>query len=261
MRKAARGETQEQLYQVREGFAISDPDGMPRVYPANALIRADDPLVQTHAALLKPASSSAIEQATAAPGERRDLILPSGQPLSVVTQHRTGHAHSQAVVETEGDDMAPTRGGIPPEDPRSPASPFAPAQPAAGVVADDVPDSQNLAGAPKAADAQVDTQAYTQTATDPSAGAGPIPAGQETQEGETAEDARQVPEGDPTKAQEEGSSDEEPADTGSGETGEYDPADYSVRQVNSYLDSADAQERERVLQAERDGKNRQGIVG
>lgn len=57
---------------------------------------------------------------------------------------------------------------LPPEHPDSPASPFAPAQPAAGVVADDVPPEQNLAGGPKAADAPsaaaepVDSQGKTE---------------------------------------------------------------------------------------------------
>lgn len=41
---------------------------------------------------------------------------------------------------------------LPPEDVNSPASTFAPSQPGLGVVADDVPDSQNVVGAPKAAD-------------------------------------------------------------------------------------------------------------
>ena len=41
---------------------------------------------------------------------------------------------------------------LPPEDINSPASTFAPSQPGMGVVADDVPDSQNLEGKPKAAE-------------------------------------------------------------------------------------------------------------
>lgn len=41
----------------------------------------------------------------------------------------------------------------------------------------------------------------------------------------------------------------------------YNPADYTVEQVNDYLKTADDAERERVLEAERDGKARTGIVG
>lgn len=42
---------------------------------------------------------------------------------------------------------------------------------------------------------------------------------------------------------------------------QYDPSDYTVDQVNDYLADADDAERERVLDAERTGKNRVGIVG
>lgn len=52
------------------------------------------------------------------------------------------------------------------------------------------------------------------------------------------------------------------ADTGSAESaGAYDPGDYTVAQVNEHLDGADEAEKERILQAERDGQNRSGIVG
>lgn len=39
-----------------------------------------------------------------------------------------------------------------------------------------------------------------------------------------------------------------------------DPADYTVDQVNAHLASADDQERERVLAAERDGEARKGVL-
>jgi len=57
-------------------------------------------------------------------------------------------------------------------------------------------------------------------------------------------------------------------DTTGGTTGDTavmqegdDPADFNVGPVNTYLESASDEEKERVLQAERDGKNRSSIVG
>lgn len=43
--------------------------------------------------------------------------------------------------------------------------------------------------------------------------------------------------------------------------GIYDPAAHSVTDVNTYLETADDAERDRVLAAERAGKNRTGITG
>lgn len=40
-----------------------------------------------------------------------------------------------------------------------------------------------------------------------------------------------------------------------------DPGDFNVGPVNTYLETASDEERERVLEAERDGKNRSSIVG
>lgn len=40
----------------------------------------------------------------------------------------------------------------------------------------------------------------------------------------------------------------------------FDPAEYTVEAVNEYLDTADADERVRVLQLEADGEDRKGIV-
>ncbi|NKV28219.1 hypothetical protein GS921_00285 [Rhodococcus hoagii] len=45
-----------------------------------------------------------------------------------------------------------------------------------------------------------------------------------------------------------------------GDGDDFDPADFDVDEVNAYLDGADAAERERVLQAEADGKARKGIL-
>lgn len=154
----------EQLYRAKEGFAVPGPDGIPRMVVNGALIRGDDPLVKTHLGLLEPASNAAIESATAAPGERRNLRLPSGRQ-----------------VTDKGDSM-PHRGSLPPEDVNSPASTFAPAQPAAGVVAPDVPDEQNVAGAPKAGEEQVDVEAYVASTSDPEQGAGPVPVEAQTDE-------------------------------------------------------------------------------
>lgn len=41
----------------------------------------------------------------------------------------------------------------------------------------------------------------------------------------------------------------------------YNPADHTVDEVNAYLADADEAERTRVLDAERDGKARTGILG
>lgn len=41
----------------------------------------------------------------------------------------------------------------------------------------------------------------------------------------------------------------------------YDPANFTVYEVNAYLAEASPEERERVLQAEREGKARKGILG
>lgn len=40
----------------------------------------------------------------------------------------------------------------------------------------------------------------------------------------------------------------------------FDPADYTVDGVNEYLESADAAERQRVLDAEREGSARKGVL-
>jgi hypothetical protein len=132
----------DEIYQVRDSFAVPGADGVPVAYPVGALVGGNDPLARTHKDYLERVQ---LEQATAAPGEVRRLRLPSGQPMSEVTKHRRGHAH------TTGDAINMAH-NLPPEDPRSPASPFAAFQPGAGVVADDVPDEQNQAGGTKAAD-------------------------------------------------------------------------------------------------------------
>lgn len=42
---------------------------------------------------------------------------------------------------------------------------------------------------------------------------------------------------------------------------QYDPSNYDVAEVNKYLAEANDDEKARVLQAERDGKARKGILG
>lgn len=139
-----------------------------------------------------------------------------------------------------------------PSDPNSPASPFAPAQPAAGVVAPDVTDEQNLAGGPKPDEVDAEqARSYVQSGRSVDSG-----------EAETATDT----DGQIATEGQQADSSTAPADsTDSGDSGdsggEFDPSQHTVAQVNSYLDSADDDERERVLQAERDGQGRTGIVG
>jgi hypothetical protein len=125
----------ESAYRVRESFAVYDGAGNPRVLPAGAFIKGDDPLVRTHKALLQPISQH-IEQATAGPGEIRPVTIPAEPRIGTRNTKETDMPHA-----------------LPPEHEDSPASPFAPGQPAAGIVADDVPPEQNPAGKPKAADA------------------------------------------------------------------------------------------------------------
>ncbi|WP_182704177.1 hypothetical protein [Thermomonospora cellulosilytica] len=53
----------------------------------------------------------------------------------------------------------------------------------------------------------------------------------------------------------------EPADPAGGqEPGRYDPADHTVDEVNAYLADVDLAERERIIQAEAEGKARRGII-
>lgn len=137
------------LFRVKEGFGVPGPEGFVVPYPANTLVRGDDPIVESHGHLLEPADNGVVEAATAVPGERRNLRLPSGRTLADVTAHHEGHAHKTTAAATQSGDstVAPFRdSSIGPDDPRHPASTFAPAQPAAGVVAPDVPDEQNLGG-------------------------------------------------------------------------------------------------------------------
>lgn len=153
-----------------------------------------------------------------------------------------------------------------PSDENSPASPFAPAQPAAGVVAPDVADEQNLAGGPKpdgvgAEDAQSYVEGGQQVATGEADTRRDV-SGQIATEGQQAppDTAPDGEEGD--RSGDVGTEAAGGADSGDSSSGEqFDPSQHTVEQVNSYLDTADEQEKERILQAERDGQARRGIVG
>lgn len=60
-----------------------------------------------------------------------------------------------------------------------------------------------------------------------------------------------------TEAEGNGDGEQEPKVMGEGD----DPADFTVDQVNAYLENAEEDEVERVLEAERDGEARKGILG
>lgn len=77
----------ETAYRVRDGFAVYDKNGMPRVLRRGDFVRADDALVKTHLHFLEP-MSQVIEQTTAAPGERRSVDLPSGVTNEEATKAR-----------------------------------------------------------------------------------------------------------------------------------------------------------------------------
>lgn len=68
------------VYRVKEAFSFDDPQGVPHVLRVGALLEENDPKVRGHEQFLEPAEKaaqrtavSAVETATAAPGERRDL--------------------------------------------------------------------------------------------------------------------------------------------------------------------------------------------
>lgn len=65
------------LYVVAESFTL-EVGGTPVAYRKGEIVDPDDPIVRTHRALLEPfryphpvRRAAAVEQATAAPGERR----------------------------------------------------------------------------------------------------------------------------------------------------------------------------------------------
>jgi hypothetical protein len=178
-----------QLFRVREGFAVPGPDGFLRTYPTGALVDGGDPIAASHGHLMEPAANK-VEQATAAPGERRVLgiRLPQRQTVEQVTAHHAGQAHEvgpahvrvptnlsttelrvedgapvadETETETDETPTAIREGGpdvvhaLPPEHPDSPASVHAPLQPGLGVVADDADErGQNSAGGPKSSEAE-----------------------------------------------------------------------------------------------------------
>jgi hypothetical protein len=140
---ASKQQQRSDIFKVRDPFAVAGEDGFPRPYPVGTLVAGDDPIATSHIDYLERVDLHPVEKATAAPGERRTLRLPSGLSVGEATRGRRDAALNQ------GEAMAHN---VPPSDPNSLASPFAPFQPSAGVVADDVPDEQNAAGGVKAAD-------------------------------------------------------------------------------------------------------------
>lgn len=79
----------------------------------------------------------------------------------------------------------------------------------------------------------------------------PRPAGQEGPAGDQRPAGSDAPAGDPRPA-----SEDAPQQRPS-----FHPAGHTVDEVNAYLDGVGAAERERVLTAERDGKDRTSITG
>lgn len=79
------------------------------------------------------------------------------------------------------------------------------------------------------------------------------PAGQEGPAGDQRPAGSDAPAGDPRAAGE---------DTlGAVQQSSFDPAAHTVDEVKAHLDEVDTDERERVLTAERDGKDRTSITG
>lgn len=130
---------------ARTSFSI---DGV-HVIREGAFLPGDDPVVKARPHLFQPISEF-VEATTAAPGELRNVRMPSGVTADEATKARDvrdGPRNKGKVAEMPH--------MLPPEHEDSPASTFAPFQPAAGVQADDaVEKGQTPAGALKASDAQ-----------------------------------------------------------------------------------------------------------
>lgn len=83
----------------------------------------------------------------------------------------------------------------------------------------------------------------------------PRPSGQEGPAGDQRAAGEEGPAGDPRQAGE-ASVRTNPADTRG-----FDPSAHTVEEVNAYLDGVGDNEKQRVLNAEKAGKNRVSIVG
>jgi hypothetical protein len=139
--------TDRAVYECVAPFNVWD-DGVPVIYAAGRKVYGDDPVLRTHGHAFVNVSDS-IEQATAAPGERRATRMPSG----VTNEEATRARDVRDGPRNKGGTTVPHL--LPPEHEDSPASTFAPFQPAAGVQADDVVEKgQAPKGALKASDAQ-----------------------------------------------------------------------------------------------------------
>src|ERR1044072_8375078 len=89
------------LMRVREGggFAVPDQDGLPRVYQRGQLLLPDAPIIKSHGHLLEPAETG-IEQATAAPGEKRSLRLPKGRTVKGATEANPNERNQSVAPHT-----------------------------------------------------------------------------------------------------------------------------------------------------------------
>lgn len=56
---------------VTESFSVEGDDGVPITLNAGVIRNADDPVAQKYKQFFKPMTSRPVEQATAAPGEKR----------------------------------------------------------------------------------------------------------------------------------------------------------------------------------------------
>lgn len=79
----------------------------------------------------------------------------------------------------------------------------------------------------------------------------PRPAGETGPAGDQRASGEEGPAGDPRPA----------GETAPGNGGTYDPSAHTVEEVNAHLAEVDDDDGDRVLQAERDGKARSGILG
>jgi hypothetical protein len=65
------------LYKVTSPFAVFDRNGAPRHYTVGQVVAADDPILRTHGGAFTEVVPHGVEQATAAPGEVRNVTPPS----------------------------------------------------------------------------------------------------------------------------------------------------------------------------------------
>lgn len=66
--------TSREAFQCVEPFAVVR-NGVPEVYGADRLVLAGDPILRSHPSHFRPVADR-VEQATAAPGEVRPIVIP-----------------------------------------------------------------------------------------------------------------------------------------------------------------------------------------